>query len=67
MSTEYGNVFDALHPKENIEVATGTGGIRLISTTNKIWLSPAGVKELIVLLSTAYYAYTGETIQGYKG
>lgn len=53
MSTELGEVKDHLHPTESIEVAWGTGGIRLFSTVNKIWLDEQGVKDLIKLLEIA--------------
>ena len=63
MSTEYGKVIDALDKDQSIEVATGTGGIRIFSTVNKIWLTPEGTEELVDLLRTAYFAYTGESLK----
>jgi len=53
MSTEYGEVKDALNEKESIEVATGMGGIRIFSTKNKIWLTSEGAERLIELLRIA--------------
>ena len=53
MSTELGEVLDVLDDKRSIEVAIGTGGIRLLSTTNKIWIDYIGAEKLISLLESA--------------
>jgi hypothetical protein len=53
MSTEIGIVRDCLRQEDSIEIAIGTGGIRLFSTQNKIWLDDEGVSELIELLEVA--------------
>ena len=53
MSTEIAEIVDCLKPEYSIEVATGTGGIRLFSTVNKIWIDVKGAKLLIKALETA--------------
>ena len=54
MSTEIGEVKDILKPEQySIEVATGTGGIRLFSTARKIWIDEEGAEELKFLLDIA--------------
>ena len=57
MSTEIGKVNDVINHELNIEVAFGTGGIRLFSTENKIWIDKKGADELIELLETAKSFY----------
>ena len=56
MSTELGEVRDCIRPDEySVGVALGTGGIRLFSNVNKIWLDVEGANELIELLETAVF------------
>lgn len=59
MSTDIGEVEDALDPMLKIEVAIGTGGIRLFSSERKIWLDKKQAGRLVVLLETAR-SYLGD-------
>jgi hypothetical protein len=54
MSTEHGDVKDALHPEFSIEVADTNGRIRLFSSVNKIFLDEAGANHLLDLLYKTY-------------
>ena len=53
MSTELGEVKNCVHPEESIDVAVGTGGIRIMSTCPKMWLDEDGVNKFIEFLETA--------------
>ena len=53
MSSEFGKVSDNLDEKNYIEIGSGSGGIKILSTQKKIWLSVEGAKRMKALLDTA--------------
>jgi len=59
MSTDLGEVKDNLDPGISIEIAVGTGGIKLFSTEKKIWLDNEGADKLIDLLKQAKFINGG--------